>query len=398
MQTLGERVAELRRRANLTQDQLSEAANVSPTTVKRLERGARDSVSIPTLHAFARALGVTTSDLLARGGPLDRDDNGDTADLAALRRALVPVPLRVRTTEAPSLSDVRQALVRLTTTYQANRYREALPLTSELLAQAEAASNAATEGTRTLAYRLQARTFLMASLVLIQLRREDLSITASERAIAASGVAGDELLKASAADNIAWAFTRQARLDDAEDTARLVAESIEPVGDVTEVHLAQYGRLLTRASSSAARNNRPDASGDYLTEAREVARRMGTDHMTISSFWAAFGPTTVDTIEVENAMVMGEPDRALFLAGRVRRGEAIRETTWQRYLLTVAEAQIATKANSGAAKTLFNVYQAAPEWFTQQRLARRLTRTLQDGTSVRWARANGVDRLAEALK
>ncbi|WP_239330933.1 helix-turn-helix transcriptional regulator [Frankia sp. CiP3] len=397
-ESLGERVAELRVRAVLTQDEFAERAGVSLTTVRKLERGARDAVSLPTLHSFARVLGVTTSDLLSYGGPLDRDDNGDTADLAALRRVLVPVPVSPPGGDAPNIGDVRQGLIELTRMYQANRYKDALALAPGLLIAADAATGAATGDFAVVGQRLAARSYLMASLVLLQFRREDLSITAAERAIRAAEGAGDELLRASAADNIAWNFTRQARLDDAEDTALFMAEAIEPHGEVTEIHLAQYGRLLTRASSSAARNNRPAASSGYLATAKEVAGRLRNDYMTVSSFWAAFGPTTVDTIEVENAMVMGEADRALFLARRVRRGKAIRETTWQRYLLTVAEAQLATKGYAGAAKTLAGVHQVAPEWFVSQRLARRLIHALQDATSVRWARANSLDVLAQAIK
>jgi hypothetical protein len=96
-------------------------------------------------------------------------------------------------------------------------------------------------------------------------------------------------------------------------------------------------------------------------------------------------------------MVMGEPDRALFLGRRVKRSGAIRETTWQRYLLTVGDALLATKQLPNAASALVAVHDAAPQWFVNQRLARRLVREIQDATSVRWARSHGIQRLAEAI-
>lgn len=391
-------MARLRRQASLTQAQLAEHAGISISVLTKLERGERTSVSLATLHALARVLDVETSALLAHGGPLDRSDNGETAALIDLRSVLVPAPLRRHTVEAPNLADLRQEVVSLTDVYQRGDYASALALAPDLVRRADAAVEANTGDLLTMAHRLQSRAYFTASLVLLQLRQEDLSYQAAMRAYQAGNQAGDELLAFGAIDTVAWLFTRQARLVEAEETAKQAAESLEPRGEVTDVHLGVYGRLLTRASSSAARNNRPDASSDYLRQAREVATRMQSDHMTYATFGAAFGPTTVDTIEVENAMVMGEADRALFLAGRVRRGDAIRLTTWNRHLLTIAEAQAAMRANAAAVRTLTGINGVAPQWFRQQRLSKRLVRQLQDGTSVRWSRANGLHLLAEAIR
>ena len=61
---IGERIRTFRRRAGLSQDQLSTQANVSFAVVSRLECG-KQSVSAERLHAIARALGIPVSLLYA---------------------------------------------------------------------------------------------------------------------------------------------------------------------------------------------------------------------------------------------------------------------------------------------------------------------------------------------
>ena len=57
---LGTRVYELRRRANLTQSQFAERANVSNDTISRIERGIR-SPSFEVLERLANGNGSITS-------------------------------------------------------------------------------------------------------------------------------------------------------------------------------------------------------------------------------------------------------------------------------------------------------------------------------------------------
>jgi transcriptional regulator with XRE-family HTH domain len=82
----GERVA--RYRARMTQDKLAEASGLSAWAVRSIERGARPG-RLSTLNRLARALGVTTSDLLAPapGAPAIRP-RPDA--LLEIRRSLTP--------------------------------------------------------------------------------------------------------------------------------------------------------------------------------------------------------------------------------------------------------------------------------------------------------------------
>jgi transcriptional regulator with XRE-family HTH domain len=62
--TIGDRVAEIRTRRALTQEELAERSGVSVATIRKLEQNDRTSARMLTLHRLANALDVTTSDLL----------------------------------------------------------------------------------------------------------------------------------------------------------------------------------------------------------------------------------------------------------------------------------------------------------------------------------------------
>jgi len=92
MATIGENLARIRRRAGLTQEQLTEQANVSVSVIRKLERGDCDRASLPTLRKLASALNVTTVDLFhpvpafSRVSPNDRDDTSLSGASLAHRR------------------------------------------------------------------------------------------------------------------------------------------------------------------------------------------------------------------------------------------------------------------------------------------------------------------------
>jgi putative hydrolase of the HAD superfamily len=64
---LGKRLQEMRRRAGLTQQQLCQAANLSFSTLTKIERGAIKAPSIFTISAIAKALGMGLDELVGTG-------------------------------------------------------------------------------------------------------------------------------------------------------------------------------------------------------------------------------------------------------------------------------------------------------------------------------------------
>ena len=61
---IGKRVHELRKAADMTQDQLADTAQVPQGNISRLERGDFEDVHVSTLLKLASALRTTVNDLL----------------------------------------------------------------------------------------------------------------------------------------------------------------------------------------------------------------------------------------------------------------------------------------------------------------------------------------------
>jgi transcriptional regulator with XRE-family HTH domain len=72
--TIGDRIARLRARHRLTQEQLADRARVSVDTIRKLEQGQRQTARLATLNALARALDVEPSVLV--GQPICRSAAG----------------------------------------------------------------------------------------------------------------------------------------------------------------------------------------------------------------------------------------------------------------------------------------------------------------------------------
>lgn len=58
----GKKVAAMRQKRNMTQDQLADKARLSIDTISSIERGKRWA-RLTTLHQLAKGLGVTTDEL-----------------------------------------------------------------------------------------------------------------------------------------------------------------------------------------------------------------------------------------------------------------------------------------------------------------------------------------------
>ncbi len=69
METLGERLAEMRRRRLMTQEDLAHAAGVSAATVTRLETIGDTNPRVATVKRLAAALGIDPAWLLWGGEP-----------------------------------------------------------------------------------------------------------------------------------------------------------------------------------------------------------------------------------------------------------------------------------------------------------------------------------------
>ncbi|MBL7494148.1 helix-turn-helix transcriptional regulator [Frankia sp. AgB1.9] len=383
---LGDRIKQIRHRRGMTQDELAERSGVHLDTIKKLETKIRTGARISTLHALARALDVRTSDLLGNGVELDPDDNGDSASLLAMRRVLVPAY------PAPSVTpmsgtELRQAVIDCVRLYSRSKISPLLAILPDLLARGDGSEGDKSD---------LATLYILAGQVLTHVRHEDLAGEAIRRAVGITEANGDRVLYSSAIDSLAWIFVRQARFDDVESMSLRLADDIEPrFGRSNPDELAAWGRALVRASTGAARNNKPQRADEHLALARLASERMGNDLQRHGVYWMSFGPHRLATATVENAVMLGDHERALALA---RDGvPVIQGEQYLRHLLNVSEAQIATGEYAGALDTIRGVHGTSSEWLVQQRSARRQVHDLLDVVSTRRARASGLAALAAEM-
>ena len=395
--TIGDRLRQIRRRANMTQDELAERSGISKEVIAKLEQNRRTTARVPTLHAFARALDVETADFLGSGVELDSNDNGDAAQLLTLRRALMPSPGADDTDLAiPDFGTVRRQVTAATLAYKNCQFRTALGHLAALLPGAEAAAVAGRGGDaeRERWLGLLADAYVTATRTLVTLRHEDLAYAAVHRSLNLSEESGNSFLRAVCGENLSWILIRQTRFGEAERTATFLAEPIEPrLGRSDTVRLAAWGRLHLWAAAAAGRNNRPGHATEYLVKAGAAADLGVPGQPSYQPFQALFNKTSVRVAEVELATVQGDPERALRLAHAIPRVGRSWDAVWARHILDVAEAEIATGRYTDALATLMRAYDAKPGWTKEQRLARRLALDLSDELPVRRAREAGLSQL-----
>src|SRR4029450_10980602 len=85
------------------------------------------------------------------------------------------------------------------------------------------------------------------------------------------------------------------------------------VGDLSLGVLWGAGGLALVGAVGAARAGDQATASGFLDQARETARRLGTDH---NDFWMTFGPTNVALHDVAVLIEAGKPREALRLGGR----------------------------------------------------------------------------------
>jgi transcriptional regulator with XRE-family HTH domain len=381
--TIGDRLAEIRRRRSLTQEQLAEAAGVSVETIRKLEQNERTAARVATLNKLARALDVRTSSLFGNSGQpvAGRDVDDDDVALVALRRVLAPArgirgaTIATAESEPASLGGVQRTIWAVDRAYHADDYASALTALPTLLTDAALTAGSAGEGERPAALRALSQAEQLAGTMLIQTRKFDLAHRALDRALDAAGEAGDELVAAAAVVSLCWLLPRQGRLDEAEELAVSTADAIEPsFARASPEHFATWGWLMLRGAAAAVRNNRDDRAGEMLDAAAAAGARVATVAGSVVTPAPAtvgtFGPATVAMKRVETAIVAGDTGRALRLAQRVPAGERPTSNNRNRHLLDVAYAQADNRLYAEATATLERIRHDAPIWLRHQRYAR----------------------------
>jgi transcriptional regulator with XRE-family HTH domain len=400
LRALGDRFAQIRIRRVLSQHELAERAGVSKDVVCRLEQGARDGLRIQNLFKLAGALGMQIKIVAEVEDETVKEQ--DDALLLPLRRLLLPVVRVAGQIDETELATARleRRVLACAKDYDHARFVKLAADLPVLIDTIDAATGLYENEAKAAVYRQLAHAYILASHLLIQLRDEILACEAVRRAMEAAEHAGDPLLRASAVQDYAWAFTRRMMFGDAEEIAtNMAAEIGEPsITKATPEHLAVWGKLLADASRAAAFNNRPDAARDLLSLAHSSAVRIADRKMEYGKYWAVFHPATVAITREEHALVAGDAEQALHLGKNIRRVENLRLDAWTWHLMITAEAQVVTRKYTEAVETMKTIRRIAPEWIRNYRVAHDVVLRLLDAADMRIAKSSGLAELAAFME
>ncbi|UCM87027.1 helix-turn-helix domain-containing protein [Streptomyces marincola] len=393
---IGDRIARLRRRRDLTQERLAEQSGLSVDTVRKLEQGQRQTARLATLNALARALDVAPSVLVGQPTTFEARQDGDSPSVLALRQAVSPVSDLLGEEPDPEMPpDVGALRASLRSTEQirrAGRMGEIGVLLPHLIRDARDAVHASQGAERAAACSVLAEAYQVAATTLAALGKEDAAFTALERALHAARQSDDPHLETMGISTLSWVLTKQGRLADAERVALTRAERIEPSSRSRPTDLALWGILLLRAATAAVRQGKKAAVEDLLSLAGAAATRMGRDRLVYAT---PFGPTNLGVAQVNFLVEMEKSNEALRTARSVPDVDSLPATWNARYQVDLALAHADLKDDRAAVRALLRAEKASPEWMRYHATARRVATELRDRER---RRSSPINALADRLR
>ncbi|MFJ6994248.1 helix-turn-helix domain-containing protein [Streptomyces sp. NPDC003090] len=398
LEHLGDRLARLRRLAELTQEGLAGRSGVSVDVIRKLEQHRKHSARLPTLHSLAKGLGVELTALL--GDPPGAPSSGDVdpPQLVAVRRAIMPPlyapPAEPSGPERLTLPLLRAELAGAWTLYHDADFARLMDLLPGVLADARLLAAAGTAEQRAAGQAGLGKALQLAGHLAIRLGKTDLALSALERAHEAAAQSSDPLLAPMVANSVAWAYQRQARLDDARDLAVHAADGVARERPGTAEAVRVWGGLLMSAATSYARSDDYATANDLMVEAERAAGRLSAlPPPEEGRLVSVFSRSSVRIERVRLAVQHERPEEALELAKGMRLS---RDTppSWRTWLLLdLARAHTDLGDAVGAVRQLERLRRVAPAWMRHHTLALAIVSDLWNGPS----RPPGLRRLAEQL-
>ncbi|MFB7379858.1 helix-turn-helix domain-containing protein [Kitasatospora purpeofusca] len=395
---LGDRLAKLRRMADLTQEGLAEKSGVSVDVVRKLEQRRKQSARLPTLHALAKGLDVELTTLLGDPPAVPSTGDAEPPELVAVRRAIMPplfAPPPVSDgADRLSLPMLRAEIADAWTLYHAAEFGRVMAVLPGIIADARLAAAVGRGRDRLEGQHALGKALQLGGHLAIRLGKTDLGLSSLERAIAAADSSEDPLLPAMICNSVAWAYQRQNRLDDAQSLAVHAADGVEREHSTSATGLRVWGGLIMSAATSTARNGDYDGASDMMLTAEQATTRLAqlpapADGRMVS----IFSRSSVRIERVRLAVQHARPDEALELA-RGMRLSADTPPSWRTWLLLdVARAFADIGDAAGAVASLEKLQRVAPGWMRHHTLAVSIVADLWAGP----ARPPGLRRLAQNL-
>ena len=350
----GARIREQRRLARLTQRELSDRLPYSYSLLNQVECGARPATA-DFVAAVAHALQVDVT--ILTGQPyvteLQRDrlaelvrpirEALDLYDLGA-NPDLQARPAAVLIAEADRLCrDVRATHLR-------NAARALPGAIAELTHTAWATPS-------TELWQALASTYRTAHDITVKLGYYDLSAVALDRMAWAAERASDPCLGAVRQYMRALVYFREGEYTIGQ---RLITSGhgIVTAAEPTREALAVTGQLHLGASVIAARARQTSTVISHITEARQIAKRIG-DASDIH--WLSFGPANVALHRMSAAVEMRHYDAALTQSRRIALPPSLATSRRAHFFIDRARTEMETGHTEAALRSLVDARHAAPE-------------------------------------
>ncbi|WP_019360061.1 helix-turn-helix transcriptional regulator [Streptomyces sp. AA1529] len=365
---MGKRIAAARRLVRLTQKGLADAAGVSYSTVRAIERGARmpgDDV----LDALAAALSVDPARLLGHRGHTDSRVHDE---IPALSRVIATYDLPE---DGPvrSLDELRAAVSEAVDWRVGAQYLRIARNLPGLLEELARALDGASGADRPEVARLLVAAYRTADAVAYKFGYQDLSARLVELMRWAAPTAEDPLLDVTVAYvRCETFFAAQAHgpglraLENALDTAPRTRK---------DTVTATRGALHMRAAVIAGRARREDAAMLHIGAARRCA-----DAVSEGLYYGtAFGPSSVRVHEVSLAVSLGGQhlQRALDIAHRWAPARDLPAERRSGFHIEVARAQLWAGLVDDAFESLKLARRIAPQHVRDHRWVREDIATLR---------------------
>ncbi|HEY0694377.1 MAG TPA: helix-turn-helix transcriptional regulator [Kribbella sp.] len=308
----GARIADLRKRRQLTQHGLATRASVSYSLLTKVESGSRPA-SDAFVAACARALGVDVS-------ALAEETSADASRDERLGELLVRVQTQLdlydldpdESVRPRPLGELRAAVRQINQVAQAAKYEQMAAVLPSLYAELHTAAHLWTGTERTEAWGLLAEAYRCAHTVGIATGYPDLSLVALSRMDWAAQKSADRApgLRAAREYLRVTAYLRKHDYDTCWSLNAAGRAHLEGTDAHTPGSLIAAGQLDLGAAVLAARVADLSAVKEYLDEARHYADMTGDD---LETFWFAFGPTNVAVHRVMTLIELGDYSHAIRL-------------------------------------------------------------------------------------
>jgi transcriptional regulator with XRE-family HTH domain len=369
--TPGQRVAFYRRRAGLTQRQLSHLVGRSKDWTGKIESRAWELNRLPILQKLADTLGVSVADLNPAVATQSHRDQpaspyADRTDPSTLLAALSSYPELAQLRQPPSERDIplphtlRHRLDSLGPLLQRGDHRHLVATLAHILPQIDQGATRARRSQLLPRWQqAQATAYTAAAQVLSQLGQPAGAWVAADRANKAAIATADWRQAATATLSVAQILLSQDRLDEALSAALAIQRALKATTshDTQPAQLALAGATHLIVAKIHARQRNAEHARQELRHAERLATQLTRPHHQPE---AGFGPATVALTALDIALTLEEPGAALDIADRTD-PTTLTPDQHARVLLAAARAHIQRRDPNAAINTLLQAETVAPD-------------------------------------